>query len=406
MTESMAAQRSSPRVLVAQIGARRRYAVAKALDRSGCLDLLITDACADVRPWTFGRRIVPAALRRGLVRAGLDRRVDGVDPRRIRGNLTFFLSARIGRLRARAAEPRAEFWLRQNQAFARAVGRVDWSTANTVYAFNGAALEIFEKARQRGMRCVLDQTAAPWRYNTRLLLEEQSRWPGWEDAPADIDVRGQMAQREEAEWGLADRIVCGSSFVVDAIRAVGGPADKCRVVRYPVPNAPAPTQPANRDRRLRVLFVGTLQLRKGIQYVHETAGRLGQTDFEFRAVGPSSLTQKAERLIRATIDIRGRVTPHEVWEHYSWADVFFLPTLSEGSSNACWEALGARLPVLTTGASGLEQSDHVMTMPRGDVDQMADYLTRLACDGRPHRAGCAPGRSIADYAEDLTESLR
>jgi glycosyltransferase involved in cell wall biosynthesis len=358
-----------------------------------------------VRPWTFGRRIVPAALRRGLLRAALDRRVEGVDPRRIRGSLGIFVSARIGPLRSRPAEPRVDFWLRQNEAFARAVGRLDWSSANTVYAFNGAALEIFEKARQRGMRCILDQTAAPWRFNTRLLLEEQARWPGWEDAPADIDARGQMARREEAEWALADRIICGSSFVIDAVRAVGGPAEKCSVVRYPVPNAPAPTQPPNRDRRLRVLFVGTLQLRKGIQYVHETARRLGRTDFDFRAVGPSSLTQNAERLIRATIDIRGRVTPHEVWKHYSWADVFFLPTLSEGSSNACLEALGAGLPVVTTAAAGLTTCDNLSIVPSGNLDAMASTLMEQT-SARRCRSDGAPGRSVAEYAADLVQSLQ
>jgi glycosyltransferase involved in cell wall biosynthesis len=396
---------SSPRVLVAQIGARRRYAVARAFDRSGCLDLLVTDACADVRPWTIGRRIVPVSLRRGMVRAALDRRVEGVDPRRIRGSLAFFMSARLGRLRSRPAEPRVDFWLRQNQAFARAVGRLDWSTANTVYAFNGAALEIFERARPCGLRCVLDQTAAPWRYNTQLLLEEQARWPGWEDAPADIDARGQMAQREEAEWALADRIICGSSFVVDAIRAVGGPAEKCCVVRYPVPNAPAPTQPANRDRRLRVLFVGTLQLRKGIQYVHETARRLGQADFAFRAVGPSSLTVSAEGSIRSTIDVRGRVTPREVWDHYSWADVFFLPTLSEGSANAGWEALGAGLPVVTTAAAGLTACDNLSIIPCGNLEAMASTLMQQTSACR-RRSDGAPGRSVAEYAADLVQSLQ
>ena len=108
--------------------------------------------------------------------------------------------------------------------------------ADTAYAFNGAALEIFQHAREHGVRCVLDQTAAPWRYNTQLLAREQARWPGWEECPADMDPGGHMMAREEAEWELADQIVCGSPFVVEAIRSVGGPIEKSRVVPYPVPD--------------------------------------------------------------------------------------------------------------------------------------------------------------------------
>ncbi len=188
----------------------------------------------------------------------------------------FFLATRVGASRARPGESKASFWVRQNEAFGRAVVRLDWGNADTAYAFNGAALEIFQHAREHGVRCVLDQTAAPWRYNTQLLAREQARWPGWEECPADMDPGGHMMAREEAEWELADQIVCGSPFVVEAIRSVGGPIEKCRVVPYPVPDI-APLLESKqilRDRRLRVLFVGTLQLRKGIQYVWDTVGRL------------------------------------------------------------------------------------------------------------------------------------
>ena len=42
-----------------------------------------------------------------------------------------------------------------------------------------------------------------------------------------------------------------------------------------------------------------------------------------------------------------------MWEHYHWADVFLLPTLSEGSANVCWEAAATHTQVMTTAAAGL-----------------------------------------------------
>ena len=209
---------------------------------------------------------LPSSWRKGFLRRIGDRQIEDVEPDQIRGCLRFTISKQLGALRRRSGETQTDFWVRQNEAFGRAVTALDWGMADTVYAFNGCALEAFREARRRGLCCVLDQTAAPWRYNTALLGREQERWPGWESQPADLDVGGWMIDREEEEWALADRIVCGSRFVVDAIEAVGGPVKKSTVVAYPVPPPlPAPL-PRTRDGRTRVLFVGTLQLRKGIQY--------------------------------------------------------------------------------------------------------------------------------------------
>jgi glycosyltransferase involved in cell wall biosynthesis len=44
---------------------------------------------------------------------------------------------------------------------------------------------------------------------------------------------------------------------------------------------------------------------------------------------------------------------------YRWADVFLLPSLSEGSANVCFEALAAGLPVITTPNAGSVVRDGV-----------------------------------------------
>jgi len=395
---------ADPKILVAQIGARRRYAVPRGLAQAGCLHSVVTDACDAVPPWRYLRGIVPQQLRPRPLRAVLDRRLDGVAAECIRGCATFFLATQL-RARARAAESKVSLWVRQNEAFGKAVVRVDWGSADTVYAFNGAALEIFERARRHGLRCVLDQTAAPWRYNTQLLSREQVRWPGWEDRPADMDPGGQMMAREEAEWALADHIVCGSPFVIEAIRSVGGPAEKCRLVPYPVPDHAPLIQRKEiaRGRRLRVLFVGTLQLRKGIQYVWDTVRRLGKDHVECRAVGPSELTADAEGTVGSCIDWQGPVGRHDVWSHYAWADVFFLPTLSEGSANVCWEAAASGTPVVTTSAAGVV--DAGATIVPLESDAMAAELLMRAREPRHTSDFVARRRSLAEYGADLVGSL-
>ena len=176
--------RSQRRVLVAQIGARRHDAVPRALQRCGVLQSLVTDACAVVQPWSTLEKVLPRAIQPQGLRAVLDRRVDAVERSQVRGCSGMFLASRLHRS-LRRAEPQVSSWVRQNRAFGRAVSRLSWTDVNTVYAFNGAALEIFERANRSGITCVLDQTAAPWRFNSSLLELERRRWPGWEDSPVD-----------------------------------------------------------------------------------------------------------------------------------------------------------------------------------------------------------------------------
>jgi len=341
----------------------------------------------------------------GVLRAILDRRIDTIEPQRVRGCLPFFVSTKVGRLRRRRGERRASHWARQNGAFGRAVCALSWGAANTVYAYNGAALEIFERARRKGMRCILDQTAAPWRFNSMLLEEELRKWSGWEEEPADIDRDGHMIAREEAEWTLADRIICGSGFVVDAMRTVGGPVHKCAVVPYPVPEGVLKTSQREtaRPRPLRVLFVGTLQLRKGIQYVWEAAGQQKDTGYEVRAIGPSNLTPSAERLVQQRMDWQHNVSRSDVWKHYYWADVLLLPTLSEGSANVCWEALACGTRVATTQAAGLEAGKVDLIEPNPSA--IESYLrTSQVRHGMPSDSTHLR-RSAGEYGADLVRAM-
>ncbi len=397
---------SAPRVLVAHLGARRHYAVPRSLASIGCLERVVTDACAQVAPWKMVAAL-PGSWRRGFLGKIQDRQINDVDHSQIQGCLGFTLSKQMGRLRRRSGETLADFWARQNEAFGTAVAALEWGAADTVYAFNGCALEVFREARRRGLRCVLDQTAAPWRYNTALLHREVEQWPGWEKEPADMDASGRMIEREEAEWALADRIVCGSRFVVEAMKAVGGPVHKSTVVTYPTPAPPFTAVRRNHGGKTRVLFVGTLQLRKGIQYFLRIASQVGGDRFAFRAVGPSQLTPSAEKTVREHVDWHGAVSRGDVWDQYRWADVFLLPTLSEGSANVCLEALCVGVPVITSIASGLPGGDgRSMLVNASDTDAAVATLEALAASRRrTPNDNVTRERSIEDYGRALVAAV-
>lgn len=396
------------KVLVCQIGARRHYAVPRGLHACGLLQTLVTDACSSVFPWSLlpsrWHRLLPSASLRKVV----SRNVAEIPRELIQGRLFWLLSGVIAPTFRSTGIPHSRQWAVRNQQFCEAVNACNWKGVDTVYGYNGAALEVFRRARQKGLRCVLDQTAAAWRFNTDLLRHEMELHPQWEVQPADLDLTGEITLREEAEWRLADRIVCGSQFVVDSIRQVGGPAEKCVVVPYPIPTRSAAADgvlsgagPRVNDESIRVLFAGTLQLRKGIQYFLRAAEELRTSQFEFRAVGPSLLTQSGEDRLQRFVHWQGSVPRNEMKNHYEWADVMVLPTLSEGSANVCWEALSCSLPVITTVAAGVTKMSGVTIVEPNEIVETLRHFRKAQATTLDSQ----PTRSVSDYGADLARVI-
>ena len=382
-------------VLVAQIGARRHYAVPRALHEAGRLAALHTDLCG---VGTVGRiaRLVP-----GLRRLA-DRRPEGVPDSLVRLHPVTAVTSRLRRPKGGEAAKYA-FWAAQNAAFARSVCRSDWGDAGAVYVFNGAGLEVAEEAKRRGLRVYVDQTMAPWRWVERRLAEERTKW----SISAESTDPAPLADREKAEWGLADAIVCGSRFVADAVAETAGRDDlPCVVVPFGHAT-PAGEWPAKAlgDRSKRVLFVGTLGLRKGGPYLAEAARLLGGAA-EVRAVGP------VEGEPPAGVACVGPVPRSALDGHYRWADVLVLPSLAEGSANVCYEALGRGVPVICTHESGSVVQDGVQgrIVPSRDAGAIAEAvrgidgpaLAAWSGSAKLRAAGFTPG----DYSVRLVSALQ
>jgi glycosyltransferase involved in cell wall biosynthesis len=388
--------------------------VPRAFHARALLEQFVTDFSADAAPWRWLGQAVPKGTRPAALRRLLARRAPEIPTSKVRHLSFYAISGLWGR---RRGEAQTDFWARRNAKFGRLVVKGGFGAAKTVYGFNGAAVELFEAARKQGCKTILDQTAAPWRYNSMLLQREAELWHGWDDRPAEIDVSGELSLREEEEWSLADNIICGSHFAADALVESGGPKEKCVVLPYPIrPSidislATAHAHERRQERRkMRVLFVGTLQLRKGVQYLTEALRQLPSKFFEARFVGPNLLSDYVTRELSRDFELVGAVPRSEMSAHYQWADVFVLPTLSEGSANVCAEALAAGLPVITTPNAGstVEHEMNGLIVPARDSSALASAIECLVNDEGLRQAlgravsGSASFESFEDYAEALS----
>jgi glycosyltransferase involved in cell wall biosynthesis len=378
-------------VLVAQLGARRHYAVPRALEAVGALSRLVTDATGDAFPWCL-LRPTPSPVLPAQLRAVVARRVDGVPAERI--TCLHGVVFHHWLVNQRAGTPTAR-WIDRNRYFGKRLADLDLAGATAVYGFNAAGLELLTTARRSGRWCILDQTAAPWRWNTKELAEEAQRWPGWESVPAEQDLSGILAEREEQEWALADRIICGSRFVAARLLDAGVPSARPRVVPPPRLSegafAPRPTLPPDRG-PVRVLFVGSLQLRKGLPYLVEAMHRLGDAA-KLTVIGPSQLSRRGQQAVEAVSTYRGPLPLLEVAAAMRAADVLVLPTISEGSANVCREAMAIGVPVITTDAAGIDDAppSSVKLVPRRDISALVEAIASVRVWAQEGQTSCRDG---------------
>ena len=261
------------KIAVAQIGARRHYAIPSILHSAGWLDALYTDLCANLPALQLLKAVLPERIQPGRLKKLLARDVKGVPASKIHCFPGFALSRIVRRERAATTGELLGVHLRNNEEFGRRVAAYGLGTADTVYVFNGAGRELLEHARTNGLKSILEQTSAPAAVEQRLRSEERAHWPGWETEDDIAAVLPAVIEREEREWELADRIFCGSDFVRDALDAHLQGEKQCTVVPYGVQvedfRVAADKQP---HAELRVLFAGTAGLLKGIQYLRGARG--------------------------------------------------------------------------------------------------------------------------------------
>jgi glycosyltransferase involved in cell wall biosynthesis len=378
-----------------QIGAREHYAVARALHRRRALELLTTDVW--VRPGS------PLGALGADLRARFhpDLRSAEVFASNA-GSIAFTLRSKVSGL---GGWPRI---LARNEWFQREVVRrltqLDRGE-RVVAAYSYAALDILKFARERGWRTVLGQID-PGPAEDRIvaqLYERSSNYRGQFERPP---ARYWSSWREECE--LADRVVVNSSWSQTALIEEGVVADKIRIipVAYEKSQLAAPFERAypgafSSSRPLHVLFLGQINLRKGMEPVLEAIGMLDAEPIAFTFVGPVQFTIPNELRNHPKVRWIGHVPRGRTEHFYREADVFLFPTFSDGFGMTQLEAQAWKLPVIASKFCGdvVIDGQNGCVLPEVTADAIATVLRR--CCAEPAWLQRMSDRSAVDKRLDL-----
>ncbi|MBW4666635.1 MAG: glycosyltransferase family 4 protein [Cyanomargarita calcarea GSE-NOS-MK-12-04C] len=378
----------STKVLVAQLGARKHYQEPALFHQWGILDRFYTDIYAGNNPiYNLLRHPKIYTYLPNSFKKALDRYEASLQNANII-QFPIFGYQYIKAVKQSSLEEVSQIFVWGAQQFCHKILQHGIGNINTIYGFNSACLELFQYAKDRNIGCILDQTLADYSLVYKLLLEEEEKWIGWSLTPFKINNSDlKLMEREHHEQDLANHIVCGSSFVKDSLVARGVNANKISVISLgrlkdeePIDYQNLLSSPQQRGDELKILFVGSVGLRKGIPYLLEALSQIkGQIPFDCKVAG--SLEIKSERIAEysSICEFLGRIPRSQVKDLYRWADVFVLPSICEGSAMVTYEALSLGVPIITTYNSGSLVRDGIdgFIVPIRDSEAIAEKLRKV-----------------------------
>lgn len=397
--------------IVSQIGAREHYAVPRAFQLRNHLHTFYTDA------WCHQASV----LIRGphAVRSFAGRFHEGVPAGKV---VSFTPQALWNELiQLRHAQQNVEEiysnFIRIGACFAGQVAKhLQRRKLNpgteAFFGFNTGALESLEMLRGRGFLTLVDQID-PARSEEDLVFQEAERWPGWQKLPGRIPEA--YYHRLAAEWSAASLVLVNSRWSQLALIDQGVPAEKIVVV--PLAYEVTKKQVSNKtfaSMPLTVLWLGSVTLRKGIQYLIEAAKMLENSPVRFIVAGPVHISDDAVATAPPNVSFLGRVTRDRVEELYQKADVFVLPTISDGFGITQIEAMSYGLPVITTPNCGtvVDDGQDGLIVPAANSSALASAIEHLNSNRRSLKA-MAPQAvikagqfSLHAYAERVESAVK
>ena len=184
----------------------------------------------------------------------------------------------------------------------------------------------------------------------RILREEHDRL----GLPLKGFHRREVARRAR-EFELADGVICPSTFSRQSFLDQGMDPGRVRMVPFGIEVFP-PREPSPTDRPegiFRVLFVGQINVRKGLRYLFEAFKNFKHPKKELWIVGAKTEQTGIEDVAPPEeTKFLGVLRGEDLDRAYRSCHVLVLPTIEEGLALVIGEALSRGLPVIATVNSG------------------------------------------------------
>ena len=275
---------------------------------------------------------------------------------------------------------------------ARKLGECD-----IVHGYTGQMLGTIRAAERRSacsrrrVRCVVDRPNTHVNFMRRALEAEYAKY----DVPF-IACRASQSRREIEELDRCDAVVTCSEFARQTMLDEGVDPGKVHVVHYGVDRGLFYSSP-RQDDVFRVVFVGLICLRKGVQYLLEAWEQLCLDDpagfgraverGEAELILRGHLLDDAVKVLkhfrnRCRFTIRSHAeNMHDVRSLYNSASICVFPSVEDGFGMVVTEAMACNRPVLVTehmgAAAVVVDGDDGYVVPPANAEKIKERISYL-----------------------------
>ncbi|NQY15177.1 MAG: glycosyltransferase family 4 protein [Henriciella sp.] len=355
--------------IVAQLGAREHYAIARALHRRGALDTLLTDI------WAAPGDVLGKTSQRFRERYHSELQAAQVYAPSMNA-VAHEIFAKVNRRSGWDQIMRRNAWFQR--AIADRLNQMSVGRDSAVFAYSYAAEGILEAAKAKGALTVLGQIDPGLAEAKQISAVYESAGEAFEIPPESY------WQAWKRETKIADIILVNSEWSREGLVAEGVDANKIQVLplaleleqRQHVNNTPAVY---THERPLRALFLGQVNLRKGIDALMEAVLSLPDAPIQLDVVGPVQVSIPEAISRDSRIVLLGSVPRGNVQAYYDNADIFLFPTRSDGFGLTQLESLAAGVPIIASKNCGnvVQDGENGLLIEQVSADSIASVLTRL-----------------------------
>jgi glycosyltransferase involved in cell wall biosynthesis len=252
-----------------------------------------------------------------------------------------------------------------------------------VHTWPLGALRTLKVAAKLGVPTVLERPNAHTKFAYEVVQKECEGLgitmpPGHEHA-----YNSNILAKEEAEYQLANRLLCPSDFVARTFLEKGFTQEKLARHQYGFDDKVyyPDHKPRETKSRLTMLFVGGCAPRKGLHYALKAwLESPAHRDGMFMIAG-QFIAGYAEKLSAMLAHPSVHTLGHrnDVPELMRKSDILVLPTIEEGSALVTSEARGSGCVLLVSEAAGAicRHTENALVHRVGDVKALSEHITRL-----------------------------
>lgn len=260
----------------------------------------------------------------------------------------------------------------------------DFGSGDLALIFPGVEMPVYEQIKKAGHPLFVEFVNCH-RQAAHEILRSLYENEGLEPPTQVNDPVEEQADFDRTD--IADFVFAPSQGVYDSLLSAGVPEEKVlpasRGWSPELLTAQHRESPIEKSDEPVFLFVGTINLRKGVHFLLRAWAKAG---VKGRLVIAGKMTDPvakvcSEELNRDDVELLGYID--DIGTAYHSADVFVMSSLEEAGPRVTYEAMGCGLPALVTPMGGgrvAESGKGVIEVDPHNQDQWIDAIRRLAQD--------------------------